>query len=91
MMADDSRFDDIFERLNELTLDVTNLKIQTSTIGTIQLAISQLLILTTGLASDIRQVKADIRKLKGNGRNQDASIEEILRLLRLRNSGDNSV
>ncbi|MBW4510346.1 MAG: hypothetical protein KME64_28085 [Scytonematopsis contorta HA4267-MV1] len=88
-MTDDYKFDDIFERLNELTLDVTNLKIQTSTIGTTQLTISQLLTLTTGLTSDMRQVKADIRELKGNARNQDASIEEILRLLRLRNSGDN--
>ncbi len=43
-MTYDTRFDDIYERLNELTLDVTNLKIQAGTIGTSQVAISQILI-----------------------------------------------
>ncbi len=90
-MTDDSRFDDLYERVNELTLEVANLKVGVSTIGTTQLAISQLLTLTTGLASDARQIKADIRELKSdirelksNARNTDASIDEILRLVRER-------
>ncbi|MDJ0798642.1 MAG: hypothetical protein QNJ51_17785 [Calothrix sp. MO_167.B12] len=87
-MADDTRFDDIYDRLNELTLDVTNLKIQAGTIGTSQMAISQLLTLTTGLASDMRQVKADIRELKASSRNTEASVNEILRLLREKNQDE---
>lgn len=39
-MTDDVRFDDIYLRLNELTQDVTNLKIQAGTIGTSQTAIA---------------------------------------------------
>lgn len=87
-MTDDTRFDDIYDRLNELTLDVTNLKIQAGTIGTSQMAISQLLTLTTGLASDMRQVKADIRELKTSSRNTEANINEILRLLRENNQDE---
>ncbi|MBW4505639.1 MAG: hypothetical protein KME64_03900 [Scytonematopsis contorta HA4267-MV1] len=90
-MTDDSRFDDLYERVNELTLEVTNLKVGVSVIPTTQVAISQLLTLTTGLASDSRQIKADIREinsrlraLEANARNTDASINEILRLLRER-------
>lgn len=85
-MTDDSRIDDIYERLNELTLEVTSLKLQSSTFGTNQVAINQLLTLTTGLAGDMRQVKTDIRELKANARNTDTSIDEVLRLLRERNS-----
>jgi hypothetical protein len=85
-MTDDSRIDDIYERLNELTLEVTSLKLQSNTFGTNQVAINQLLTLTTGLAGDMRQVKTDIRELKANARNTDASIDDILRLLRERNS-----
>jgi hypothetical protein len=85
-MTDDSRIDDIYERLNELTLEVTSLKLQSSTFGTNQVAINQLLTLTTGLAGDMRQVKTDIRELKANASHIDASIDDILRLLRERNS-----
>jgi hypothetical protein len=35
-MTDSARFDDIYSRLNQLTADVSNLKIQASTYGTIQ-------------------------------------------------------
>ncbi|MDJ0799717.1 MAG: hypothetical protein QNJ51_23380 [Calothrix sp. MO_167.B12] len=85
-MTDDTRIDDIYERLNDLTRDVANLKIQAGTIGTSQVAISQIFTLTTGLASDMKQVKADIRELKASVRNTEASINEILRLLREKNS-----
>ena len=47
-----------------------------------QVAISQILSLTSGSTSDMRQVKADIRELKDSARNTEASIDEILRLLR---------
>ncbi|QLE45566.1 hypothetical protein FD723_35415 (plasmid) [Nostoc sp. C052] len=85
-MTDDVRFDDIYLRLNELTQDVTNLKIQAGTIGTSQTAIAKTLTLATGLASDMRQVKADIREMKSDLRNLNAGLEEVLRLLRQRNS-----
>ncbi len=85
-MTDDVRFDDIYLRLNELTQDVTNLKIQAGTIGTSQTAIAKTLTLATGLASDMRQVKADIREMKSDLRNLNAGLEEVLRLLRSRNS-----
>ena len=85
-MTDDVRFDDIYLRLNELTQDVTNLKIQAGTIGTSQIAIAQTMTLATGLASDMRQVKADIREMKSDLRNLNAGLEEVLRLLRQRNS-----
>lgn len=81
-MTDDTRFDDIYLRLNELTQDVATLKIQSGTIGTSQVAISRNLTLTTGLASDMREVKTDIRQIKNDIRNLEAGIEEILRLLR---------
>ena len=51
-MTNDIRFDDIYTRLNNLTHDVTNLKIQAGIIGTSQVAIATTLTLTTGLASD---------------------------------------
>lgn len=35
-MTDSARFDDIYSRLNQLTADVSNLKIQASTYGTTQ-------------------------------------------------------
>ncbi|MBD2471422.1 hypothetical protein H6G90_27865 [Nostoc sp. FACHB-145] len=77
-MTDESRFDDIYLRLNELTQDV----IQAGTIGTSQVAIARTLSLATGLASDMREVKADIREMKADIRNLNAGVEEILRLLR---------
>lgn len=86
-MTDDARFDDIYTRLNDLTEDVTNLKIQAGTIGTSQVAIARSLTLATGLASDMREVKADIREIKSDIRNLSASVDEILRLLRNRNGG----
>lgn len=79
-MTNDARFDEIYTRLDNITQDVTNLKIQTGTYGTSQLAISTTLTLATGLAADIRGIKADIRNL-------NAGVEEILRLLRDRNGG----
>jgi hypothetical protein len=82
--VDNSRFDDIYDRINDLTVEVNSIKVQTSTYGTQQVAIAQLLTLATGLAGDMRQVKSDIRELKANARNTDASINEILRLLRSR-------
>ncbi|MCP6758366.1 hypothetical protein BLD44_019925 [Mastigocladus laminosus UU774] len=81
-MTDDTRFDDIYTRLNDLTEDVTNLKIQAGTVGTTQVATARTLTLATGLASDMREVKADIRQIKADIRNLNASVEEILRLLR---------
>ncbi|MBD2775990.1 hypothetical protein [Iningainema tapete] len=81
-MTDEARFDDIYTRLNDLTEDVANLKIQAGTIGTSQVAIARTLTLATGLASDMREVKADIRTMKADIRNLNASVEEILRLLR---------
>jgi cell division protein ZapA (FtsZ GTPase activity inhibitor) len=81
-MTNDTRFDDIYTRLNDLTQDVTNLKIQSGTIGTSQTAIATTLTLATGLASDMREVKADVRQIKSDIRNLEASISEILRLLR---------
>lgn len=81
-MTEDTRFDDIYTRLNDLTQDVTNLKIQAGTIGTSQVAIASTLTLTTGLASDMREVKADIRQIKLDINNLEASVNEILRLLR---------
>jgi cell division protein ZapA (FtsZ GTPase activity inhibitor) len=80
-MTNDARFDDIYTRLNELTEDVTNLKIQAGTIGTSQVAIARTLTLATGLASDMHSCKADIRKMKADIRNLNPSVEEILRLL----------
>jgi hypothetical protein len=88
-MTDDSRFDDIYLRLNELTQDVATLKIQAGNIGTLQVAMARTMTLATGLASDMREVKTDIRTIKADIRNIDASIDEILRLLRERNSGNN--
>lgn len=44
--------------------------------------------LATGLASDMRQVKADIREMKSDLRNLNAGLEEVLRLLRQRNSSE---
>jgi cell division protein ZapA (FtsZ GTPase activity inhibitor) len=81
-MTNDTRFDDIYTRLNDLTHDVTNLKIQAGTIGTSQVAIATTLTLATGLASDMREVKSDIRQIKSDIKNLEASIDEILRLLR---------
>lgn len=83
-MTDDARFDEVYTRLDNLTHDVTNLKIQAGTYGTSQLAISTTLTLATGLAADMREVKADIRGMKADIRNLNASVEEILRLLRSR-------
>ncbi|MTJ08549.1 MULTISPECIES: hypothetical protein [unclassified Anabaena] len=84
-MTNDTRFDDIYTRLNDLTHDVTNLKIQAGTIGTSQVAIATNLTLTTGLASDMGEVKSDIRQIKSDIRNLEAGITEILRLLRSQN------
>ncbi|MEA5551955.1 hypothetical protein VB713_13470 [Anabaena cylindrica UHCC 0172] len=84
-MTNDTRFDDIYTRLNDLTHDVSNLKIQAGTIGTSQVAIATTLTLATGLGSDMREVKGDIRQIKGDIRNLEASINEILRLLRSKN------
>ena len=84
-MTDDTRFDDIYTKLNDLTQDVTNLKIQAGTIGTSQAAIATTLTLSTGLASDMREVKGDIRQIKSDIRNLEASLDEILRLLRSQN------
>ena len=84
-MTNDTRFDDIYTRLNDLTHDVSNLKIQAGTIGTSQVAIATTLTLTTGLASNMGEVKSDIRQIKADIRNLDASINEILRLLRTKN------
>ncbi|MEA5578430.1 hypothetical protein [Anabaena sp. UHCC 0451] len=81
-MTNDTRFDDIYTRLNDLTQDVTNLKIQAGTIGTSQVAIVTTLTLATGLASDMKEVKSDIRQIKSDIMNLEASIDEILRLLR---------
>ncbi|RCJ24054.1 hypothetical protein A6770_28830 [Nostoc minutum NIES-26] len=81
-MTDDSRFDDIYLRLNELTQDVATLKIQAGTIGTSQVAIARTLSLATGLASDMREVKTDIREMKADIQNLNAGLEEVLRLLR---------
>lgn len=81
-MTNDTRFDDIYTRLNDLTQDVTNLKIQAGTIGTSQIAIATTLTLATGLASDMKEVKSDIRQIKSDIRNLESSIDEILRLLR---------
>lgn len=81
-MSDDSTFDDIYLRLNELTEDVANLKIQAGTIGTSQVAVARTLSLATGLASDMREVKADIREMKADIRNLSAGLDEVLRLLR---------
>jgi hypothetical protein len=86
-MTDDSRFDDIYLRLNELTQDVATLKIQAGAIGTSQVAIARTLSLATGLASDMREVKADIREMKADIQNLNAGLEEVLRLLR---GGSNS-
>ncbi len=87
-MTDDTRFDDIYSRLNELTHDVANLKIQAGAFGTTNVAVSQNLTLSIGLASDMREVKADIREIKADIRNINASIDEILRLVRRRNDED---
>ncbi|BAB78121.1 hypothetical protein ACN23B_27115 (plasmid) [Anabaena sp. FACHB-709] len=87
-MTEDSRFDDIYLRLNELTEDVTNLKIQAGTIGTSQVAIARTLSLATGLASDMREVKAEIRDMKADIRNLNAGMEEVLRLLRRGNNSE---
>ena len=83
-MSDDSRFDDIYDRLNDLTLDVSNLKIQTNTFGTSQALLSTTTTLATGLASDMREVKAKVRNIEADIRNLSAGMEEILRLLRHR-------
>lgn len=87
-MTDDSRFDDVYLRLNELTQDVATLKIQAGTIGTSQTAIARTMTLATGLASDMREVKADIREMKADIRNLNAGLEEVLRLLRGGNSSE---
>ncbi|BAT56587.1 unknown protein (plasmid) [Nostoc sp. NIES-3756] len=87
-MSDESRFDDIYLRLNELTEDVANLKIQAGTIGTSQVAIARTLSLATGLASDMREVKAEIRDMKADIRNLNAGMEEVLRLLRRGNNSE---
>lgn len=84
MTTDDSRFEDVYRRLNELTVEVNSLKVIISTFTTQTDAISTLLTLSLGLAGDMREVKQDIRDLKDNARNTDASIDEILRLLRAR-------
>lgn len=88
-MTDDSRFDDIYLRLNELTEDVANLKIQAGTIGTSQVAIARTLSLASGLASDMREVKPEIRDMKADIRNLNAGMEEVLRLLRRGNNQQN--
>ncbi|WP_242051596.1 hypothetical protein [Nostoc sp. FACHB-280] len=80
-MADDSRFDNIYLRLNELTEGVANLKIQAGTIGTSQVAIARTLSLAMGLASDMREVKADICDIKANIHNLNTGVKEVLRLL----------
>jgi hypothetical protein len=86
----DARLDDIYTRLDSLTEDVVNLKIQTGTIGTSQVAIARTMTLATGLASDMREVKTDIREIKSDIRNLNAGVEEILRLLRSRDGGTQS-
>jgi hypothetical protein len=43
------------------------------------------LTLTTGLASDLGEVKSDIRPIKADIRNLEASIDEILWLLQSKN------
>lgn len=86
-IANDSRFDDIYQRLNELTVELNSLKVIVSTYSTLPNAISRALTLTLGLAGDMRQIKSDIRELKANARNTDASIDEILRLIRAQNQG----
>lgn len=86
-MTDSARFDEIYTRLDNITLDITNLKIQAGTYGTSQLAISTTLTLVTGLAGDMREVKADIREIKSDLRNLNANVDEILRIIRDRNGG----
>jgi hypothetical protein len=80
-MAGDSRFDDIYLRLNELTQDVANLKIQGGTIGTSQVAIAQSLSLAAGIVLNMRDVKVDIYESKAEIRNLNARVKEVLRLL----------
>lgn len=99
-MTDDARFDDLYDRINEMTLDIANLKIRADTAGNTQLAVVEVLNMTSTLTRHIREVKTDVRELKvdireinsrlqnleASARNTDASINEILRLLRERNT-----
>lgn len=91
-MTDDTRFDDVYRRLNTLTEDVTDLKISAGSIGTLQVAVSRTLSIVTALTSevaeqkaDIRQVKSDIREVKADLRQVSNDVAEILRILRDRN------
>jgi archaellum component FlaC len=100
-MTDDIRFEDIYRRLNTLTEDVTDLKIQAGNIGTLQVAVARTLNMVTALTSevteqkaDIRQLKADVGQLKTDMREVKADlrqvtndVSEILRILRDRNGG----
>ncbi|MBA3920163.1 MAG: hypothetical protein H0X31_00070 [Nostocaceae cyanobacterium] len=83
-MTDSARITAIETRMDELVEEVANLKIQTSVIGTMQVAISANLTLSTGLATDIKEVKADIREMKADLRNLNAGVDELLRLFRSR-------
>ncbi|MBD2607464.1 hypothetical protein H6G81_23780 [Scytonema hofmannii FACHB-248] len=79
-MTDSARFDDIYSRLNQLTADVSNLKIQASTYGTTQNATVQAVDMIITLTSEVRGIKAEMREMRSD-------IAEILRILRDRNGG----
>ncbi|MCC5640826.1 hypothetical protein LC593_34380 [Nostoc sp. CHAB 5844] len=97
----DTAIEDIYRRLNALTEDVNNLKIQAGTIGSTQVAVAQTLSLVTALTSEVREQKTDIRQLKtdvaelktemrevkADLRQVSNDVTEILRILRDRNGG----
>lgn len=67
----------IYSRLDNLTNDVNNLKIQAGTIGTSQVAIAQNLTLTLALSSEVRELKADMREVKSDVQVLKSDIAEI--------------
>lgn len=87
----DTTIEDIYRRLNALTEDVNNLKIQAGTIGSTQVAVAQNLNLLIALTAEMREFKtntnADLSLLKADVSELKTNVNEILRILRDRNGG----
>ncbi|MBD2511768.1 MULTISPECIES: hypothetical protein [unclassified Nostoc] len=76
----EAQIQDIYSRLDTLTAEVNSLKLLTGTIGTSQVAISQILNTVTEHSQVLNAHTADLNQLK-------TDMSEILRILRDRNGG----
>lgn len=87
----DTAIEDLYRRLNALTEEVNTLKIQAGTIGTSQVAISEILSLLIVLSSEFREFRTTTNTRLANQTDDltqlRSDVTEILRILRDRNGG----